>query len=428
MQDDIAHTNQGISHLVITWALMVPLVYYASQGAFWFQREAPIRGFGALALNDTMGHNVIIATSICLIIVVLILSKLSQIVSSCITMKWFTWLSILALASTAWSQFPLATIRGSIYLVLNTLFAFYLYWRFKRQQLMKLLYLLGWVCLGASLVLIVFFPQFGVFKGAGEEFWQGIYLNKNQCSMMTVFFLAAACYVKLTGIFARLLRLLQICLSVSVIVMSQSRTGWVLLACLMAYLSFDKLLHRFRADNKIVVAVFSAAIVLPLVAGAVSNWRKVTYYLGKDPTLTGRTQIWNSAIESAIKRPMVGYGYEAFWNGLKGESANASLMSGWAVSSTHNGWLAVWLTLGAIGVSILFCTLFKGIKDAIRCLSADASSYFRWCSCMILLTLVLSMDEEQMLVPNDLTWILYIVACIGLSEGAKRIRLGQNHA
>jgi O-antigen ligase len=125
---------------------------------------------------------------------------------------------------------------------------------------------------------------------------------------------------------------------------------------------------------------------------------------------------------------MVGYGYEAFWNGLKGESANASLMSGWAVSSTHNGWLAVWLTLGAIGVSILFCTLFKGIKDAIRCLSADASSYFRWCSCMILLTLVLSMDEEQMLVPNDLTWILYIVACIGLSEGAKRIRLGQNHA
>jgi hypothetical protein len=47
---------------------------------------------------------------------------------------------------------------------------------------------------------------------------------------------------------------------------------------------------------------------------------------------------------------------------------------------------------------------------------------------MILLTLVLSMDEEQMLVPNDLTWILYIVACIGLSEGAKRIRLGQNHA
>jgi hypothetical protein len=41
--------------------------------------------------------------------------------------------------------------------------------------------------------------------------------------------------------------------------------------------------------------------------------------------------------------------------------------------------------------------------------------------------LVVNLDEKAMMVPNDLVWMLYIIACLGLAEAAKYIRLGQTH-
>ena len=94
-----------------------------------------------------------------------------------------------------------------------------------------------------------------------------------------------------------------------------------------------------------------ASIAVPLIAAGVIHFGEISYFLGKDPTLTGRTQIWKSVGAEIMKHPILGYGYCAFWRGYQGESANSALTNGWAVTSAHNGFLQTWLTLGAVGLA-----------------------------------------------------------------------------
>lgn len=43
--------------------------------------------------------------------------------------------------------------------------------------------------------------------------------------------------------------------------------------------------------------------------------------LGKDASLTGRTDVWEFVIDRIKDRPILGYGFGTFWNGLDGKSA-----------------------------------------------------------------------------------------------------------
>ena len=65
--------------------------------------------------------------------------------------------------------------------------------------------------------------------------------------------------------------------------------------------------------------------------------------MGKNATLTGRTGIWGLLIRSIAKRPLLGYGYYAFWQGVKGESANVILATHWVFGYAHNGIIEICL-------------------------------------------------------------------------------------
>jgi O-antigen ligase len=156
----------------------------------------------------------------------------------------------------------------------------------------------------------------------------------------------------------------------------------------------------------------------------------IFYLVGKDPTLSGRTDIWKAIVVSALKRPILGYGYMAFFNGIKGENANAGLSVQWGgLSASHNGFLDVWVSLGFVGVGLIVYTFYRAFKNAIVCLCGVRSPYLVWCSCVVVLMLVVNLDEKAMMVPNDLIWILYVLACLALYEGAANILKPRlNHA
>jgi exopolysaccharide production protein ExoQ len=67
--------------------------------------------------------------------------------------------------------------------------------------------------------------------------------------------------------------------------------------------------------------------------------------VGRDPTLTGRTNIWNTVL-SLHTNPLVGTGYESFWLGPR-------LFQVWrragVINEAHNGYLKVYLNLGLFG-------------------------------------------------------------------------------
>jgi O-antigen ligase len=174
--------------------------------------------------------------------------------------------------------------------------------------------------------------------------------------------------------------------------------------------------------GKAMILLFSTAVALLLAIGGVAYFREITLLLGKDPTLTGRTEIWSAVLASAAKHPLIGYGYTAFWGGMEGESSNVLLAARWAVQSAHNGLLEIWLTLGAFGVGVILYSFLRAFKDAAQCV-CEKRFYYTWYLCIIFLIIVYSMDERPLAYPNSLAWILYIVCCAGLSDSARRIRL-----
>jgi O-antigen ligase len=114
-----------------------------------------------------------------------------------------------------------------------------------------------------------------------------------------------------------------------------------------------------------VLSVSFSALFLNIGSGLVQN-------LGRDSSLTGRTEIWNMVI-SMTPHPLLGAGYESFWVGQR-------LQKIWAVywshpNQAHNGYIEVYLNLGWIGVGLLAVAILTGYRTifaAVRRRSASS--------------------------------------------------------
>jgi O-antigen ligase len=420
--------SDSVAQLVVAWALMIPLVYFASDGGFWFQsvdaNNQASASYGSLVGSSHTFENVAVAAIIFFVVLIAAFRRITSSVNLMIRDRSFLALCILALVSSVWSQDPLLSLRWSIVLMLNTIFVFYLFYRFSFTQQLKLLLQVGWVCLGFSLILSLAFPAYGVDHHGTADAWRGMYITKNLCAMATLYMLPSALCLPTKGAISMSVRGVYVLLSAFLIYMSHSVSSQLALICLPLFLYVVRVIQKLTAKTR-ALAVLIAIVVTCLLASVVAAYSDVIVYaLGRDPSLTGRTEIWSAIFISIMRRPLLGYGYRAFWTGYVGESTNANLFKGSVLNSAHNGLLEVWLGLGLVGVVLVVYICGRALRDASVCLFSEGSFYIRWCLCILFLTIAGSADEGELAIPNNLMWMLFVLACVGLSSRSKRIRLG----
>src|SRR5690606_21354638 len=68
--------------------------------------------------------------------------------------------------------------------------------------------------------------------------------------------------------------------------------------------------------------------------------------LGKDPSLTGRTDIWAALMRRVADQPWTGFGYQAFWGRDSIPAEFVRRETQWPVPSAHNGWIDLLVQLG----------------------------------------------------------------------------------
>src|SRR5215831_1973867 len=140
--------------------------------------------------------------------------------------------------------------------------------------------------------------------------------------------------------------------------LSKSATSQVCLAlgCLVIGAAHLRMVKRNPMLIKVLVPV-GFFLFLILVFGFEMTG-KVAQQLGRDPTLTDRTVIWN-AVLSVHTNPFLGTGYESFWIGSR-------ILQVWQVrygiNEAHNGYIDVYLNLGGIGLVLLSGFLFAGYR------------------------------------------------------------------
>jgi O-antigen ligase len=422
----------GLGRLVSTYLFVLCILFLSVRGTFSFLTHAnnevagmygDLSGSGA----DTAVHTIEYAL-IYGVFALCIASRLGQVFSQSIRNWMIFALPLFAIASAAWSQVPSRSAIFAVFSLFNTLFAVYLSKRFEPKRQHELFIVAGVVIGVLSILTVALLPGAGIdHKGVGGDFgaaWQGIFPHKNISAAVLAYFVAAAITYKRGVQSFRTPRSIILVMLAVLIVMSMSRTGWIVTSLVIAFIWTSRRMRRLGRVERVF-----ALVAVPLLCAAVgafvyANLQEILPLLGKSATMTNRTFIWKACIESALKRPLLGFGYYAFWIGFKGEAMNTALRaSDPGLLNAENGILQMWLELGIVGLALLFAMLIRTSRNAWTCLvrgGRDAAT--EWFLAVLFITWLSVLDGDKFMMPHTIEWTLYVLADIGLATRARALR------
>jgi O-antigen ligase len=412
--------DSSIFPLVLTYALVLVLIYLAVRGAFSFEL-APDTGSAESTAGGTFQKvTLVIAFGIMLTVMLPVCKSLWKLV------KQYPVLFVLPLwgtLSTAWSLYPIRTFPTGLMILILTLFGFYIPVRFTPRQQMQLFVFAGMMTTMLSYLTIVVLPRAGVDHKNSTTGLQGIFPQKNVCAVITIELLTVGFCYAFRGKNAPIKRIAFITLLTLLILGTMARTGWILLILVVGFIALLKGLHRLRPLERFTVTWFLPAASVVVIWLIAQYSAPILHLLGKGATLSGRTGVWQVVFLAIVKRPILGFGYGAFWVAGNPEASRLGQIIGDpGLNNAENGVLQIWLELGIIGVAMLFAMLFRTTKNAIACFRSNTPNYAIWYMSILFITLLALIDGSKFMLWGSIDWMMYIMADIGLATEARRVK------
>ena len=410
--------------------LVLPLVFFAVRGSFSFDYTSinnPATGnYGALttvnAGEGSVKHSVelVLAYGTVFVAMFMLLPVMVRAIQN--NLLVFA-LPCYAILSTLWSQEPTRTFAFGILALINTAFGIYLARCLSPRQQLKLFIAAATILGIVSIALVIGMPRAGVDYKNATLGWQGIFPHKNICALVMLSFLPAVLAEPFRGGFAKLLRPLCILLILTLLIGSTSRTGWIVAFITLGGFYALKFLRRVRPIERHFLAFTLLAAAVIGTSLILLNMDQISRMMGKGADLSGRTVIWRVVIQHIINHPWLGSGYDAFWLGLKGDSAVLAIQAGDpGLNNAENGVLQLWLEVGVFGVLLLFLMLFRTCRNALTCYRSDTPAYVLWYITILIITLLSLVDGDKFMFPNAIEWTMYIMADAALAAEAQRVR------
>jgi O-antigen ligase len=336
---------------------------------------------------------------------------------------WLAAFLCFALISVTWSDYPLVAFKRwirdlGVFLAIFVVISSPHPLESASWVLRRVFYLL----IPLSVVFVKYFPhlarEYDHWTGAG--YFVGVATSKNMlgvlCMVSTLFFLwdtlarwprrdqprrPAALIVN--GVF--------IAMSVWLLSIADSATSTLclLLGSLIVLMARVQTVRNRPIILAILIPSGIAVYALLQFALGVDLIALVSQAFGRTPDLTGRTAIWN-AVLNAGANPIFGAGYETFWLGPRLEWLWSQAVR---VNTAHNGYLDVYLNLGAIGLTLMVGFLCSGyVKIAIRFLSDPELGSFA----LAIWTILLFYNVTESALRLNILWVVFLLMAVTLSE------------
>ena len=329
----------------------------------------------------------------------------------------------IAIASLAWSDDGASTFLRCVALIGTTLQSYYLAVRFSTRRLLQILGWVGAISLVLCYIFALFFPRIGIGTDLFEGDWLGIFPHKNSLGgnaalwFLAFLVLSASEEKKPWGArFAAGASLLLVFLSHSV---TSLVTCMLVLAIYLGRRLFWLPRWLYLAGS--------------LGIGVLLNWEltsesfgSVAASLGRDPSLTGRTEIWALVWIMILDKPFLGYGYGAFWRGLEGPSEFIWRSFGMPLFYSHNGFLDLWLDVGLVGLVLFLAGFAVCFKRAVEVFKRWRNSESMWPLLFLIFLFISNLTEGSILRVNVLPWLVYMTIAFKLARvttGPQRERL-----
>jgi exopolysaccharide production protein ExoQ len=284
---------------------------------------------------------------------------------------------LFCLVSILWSEFPGVAFKrwtkaiGDIVMILVVL---------TDEQpvaaLRRLFSRTGFILIPLSLLFIKYYPNLG--RGydpySGQQLMTGVTDNKNMLGVIT--------FVLLLGVFWRVLALLRkdetpshrgrhllaqgalLVLGIYVLILADSNTSSVTFV-LGSGLLFATSLRFIRRNAAAVHVVVLALVVIFSTVMLLGGLATVSHALGRNSTLTGRTDIW-AAVIPMTPNPLVGAGFESFWLSPRVAARLWELFPHLPLNEAHDGYVEVYLELGWVGVVLIGVILLDGYRRSVK--------------------------------------------------------------
>ena len=333
----------------------------------------------------------------------------------------FIWLFVLfVFVSFLWSVIPDQTFRNGVYGIGCTLVGLYLATRYSFKEQLDILAWTFATIIILSVIFAVVLPKYGIMGALHAGALRGIYTHKNQFGVhivlaTVIFFLKAIDAQQRSWIFWLLL---ITSISLNILCKSTTSVGTMLI---MLILCIVYRIFRWRYE------ILVSTILVFLIVG-IASWLFFFNFIGtdaffeaigKDPTLSSRTEIWKQVWEAIQLKPWLGYGSAAFWDGLEGASKYVELAVRAKVAYAHNGFLDILLGTGFIGLSLFLISFSVTTIRSLFLLRTTNTVESFWPLLFLTYLIFTNLTEGTLASLTNIFWVLYSMITFSLIAAKK---------
>ncbi|MEM5534924.1 O-antigen ligase family protein [Neptuniibacter pectenicola] len=291
--------------------------------------------------------------------------------------NWFMFLfGLISVFSVFWAEAPLAALRNGVQFLLTIGIFLTVIYCVKLNILFKAIS----AAMLAVMVLNVTSSQTVEISYTGEVVKVGYFGSKNSMAMVAGFALLSSIGAVLCSKASLLSRFLAVtCIVISLATFLQARSlgstislGFVLaISGLLFFYSRANLLTETKVNINFLVFIFIFIFIFVfIVFFDYSVYESFMYSLGKDPTITGRTDIWGIGFESIKENPILGVGQSSYWN-----INNIGALEIWELMHKeegspfgfHNLYIHTYVELGLLGFLTVLLFFIKGFLGINKC-------------------------------------------------------------
>lgn len=332
----------------------------------------------------------------------------------------------LAFASMAWSVEPSLSLRRVLALAVVLFFGLWLVERFARQGTFALFAGAAVLITVINVAVAIAVPSMGVHPPVTElgeanphaGAWRGLFDHKNDFGRMMA--LCASVLWIAAGTHRQWRLVCGGALALAYLGVAGSTSGQA------AFLSVSVpatlyAVYRLRAVNPARRAMVLILAVPTLITGWFFSKLAFVFVLGllgKDPTLTGRTEIWAGVLQALQGNMLLGGGFGSGWE-LVGE--RLFILTGISVGHAHNGYLDLVTDLGVLGLVAMVSFYVVLLVLAVRAyFSGRAAESALLAFAVAVFALIGNWAASFMLLHNSLYWILPVASFATMRHALRR--------
>jgi exopolysaccharide production protein ExoQ len=308
--------------------------------------------------------------------------------------------------SALWSIDDVTTIRRSMIYLFVIIGAIGVADNLEDDEFMNLLGITYLVSAFASVILLAASPGRALMPdGSGDL--RGIFSHKNVLAQVMAAGVLASLHGIRVGGRRRRRNIYMLILFVGIALAAKSATS---LLTIFGFCLADAIISLFRRGGVgRFIGVILILVLVPFVIFVTVNPDSLFEIMGKNPTLTGRTDLWPYVINDIYSRPMLGWGYSAFWSPGNPAAQEISNKMGYFVPEAHNGLLEMLLEVGIVGTSAFVVLVIRNVTLAFRSMYTDVSNIaisLLLCSMGILLV---GVSEEVLVDPFQASVSIFFI-------------------